>query len=142
MPNLARSPTIVISGSFRKHFDEIMVLIQMFESIGITVLSPKKSKVIDSRTEFVLLDTDDVDNPKILQQRHLDAIRQADALYICNPHGYTGASTILEMGWALALGKPIYAQEEIQDFTLKLFGTTIAKPDNVKHELARVSNTV
>ena len=40
---------------------------------------------------------------------HFDWIRKADVCYIYNKNDYVGISVTLEMGYANALGKPIYA---------------------------------
>lgn len=134
--------TIVISGSFRKHIQGIQEKIREFEALGISVLSPKASKVINPKEEFAILETDDTAEPKTLEQRHLDAIYESDALYIYNPDGYLGASATMELGWALALGKPVYAKETPQDFTLKLFSGKIASPPNIKKELLEKQNNL
>jgi len=119
---------IAISGSFRKHFSEIIKLIYKSEEAGIDVLSPKKSKIINPGAEFIFLESDDTEDQMMLQLRHLEAISQSDALYVCNHDGYMGASTILEMGWALALGKPVYSKEGVDDSTLKFFVKTRSIP--------------
>ena len=127
--------TVVISGSFQKHFDEICKLITEFERLGFQVLSPRISTITNPGEAFPLLETDDTSNIQILQRRHLGAIQQADALYICNPQGYAGASVTLELGWALALGKPIFTQEMFTDGTLKLFAQGAASPLQVQRLL-------
>lgn len=43
---------------------------------------------------------------------HFDWIRKADVCFIYNKENYVGASVTLEMGYASALGKPIYALSE------------------------------
>ncbi|PID87666.1 hypothetical protein CSB07_00240 [Candidatus Gracilibacteria bacterium] len=128
---MTKKLTIVVSGSFRKHFEGISKVIKEFEELYVHVLSPKLSKNINPDHEFFY----DTDNPKILEQRHLDAINKADALYIYNPDGYIGASATLELGWAIALGKPIYSKEYSEDFTLKFFSGKVATPSDVKKEL-------
>ena len=42
-------------------------------------------------------------------------IRKADVVFIFNKNGYMGNSTTLELGFAVALSKPIYALEEDKD---------------------------
>ncbi len=130
--------SIVVSGSFKKHFEDISNLIRQFEALDITVLSPKVSK--NSNNEFVILETDDTNESKILEQRHLDAIEKADALYIYNPDGYIGASATLELGWAIALGKLIYSKEQSEDSTLKLFSGKVGTPNEIKKELLGKKN--
>ena len=43
---------------------------------------------------------------------HFDWIRKADVCFIYNKENYVGASVTLEIGYASALGKPIYALNE------------------------------
>ncbi len=135
MTTKSKKLTIVVSGSFIKHFEGISKVIKEFEDLNMQVLSPKPSKIVNPDHEFVILETDDTDDSKVLEQRHLDAIEKADALYIYNLDGYIGASATLELGWAIALGKPIYTKEQSEDFTLKLFSGKIATPNEIKEEL-------
>jgi len=44
-----------------------------------------------------------------LTHDHFYKIRMADIVYLFNEGGYSGNSTTLEIGFAMALGKPIYA---------------------------------
>lgn len=44
-----------------------------------------------------------------LTHHHFSFIRKADVVYIYNKSGYMGTSGTLELGFAEALGKPIYA---------------------------------
>jgi len=134
--------SIVISGSFRKHFEGIQQSIQEFEKISVDVLSPKKSKVVNPEEEFAILESDDTADPKTLEQRHLDAIVKADALYIYNPNGYIGASATMELGLALALGKPIFQKEVAEDFTLKLFSGIVATPQEIKERLLEIDSHI
>ena len=132
---MAKKLNIVISGSFRRYFDGISETVKAFEALGIEVLSPKASKVINPGEEFAVLETDDTSDPKTLEQRHLDAITAADALYIYNPDGYIGDSSKMELGWAIALGKPVFCKELVADSTLKFFCGTVAVPEEVKTAL-------
>lgn len=44
-----------------------------------------------------------------LTHDHFYKIKMADAVYVYNKDGYSGVSTTLELGYAVALGKPVYA---------------------------------
>ncbi len=132
---MAKELSIVISGSFRRYFDGISETVKAFEALGIGVLSPKASKVINPGEEFAVLETDDTDDPKTLEQRHLDAITAADALYLYDPDGYIGDSSKMELGWAIALGKPVFCKELVADSTLKFFCGRAATPEEVKQSL-------
>ena len=129
--------TVVVSGSFRRFFAEIQKTVLAFESLGMAVLSPAASKVINLGEEFAILSTDKTSDPKALEQAHLDAIAKADALYLCNPEGYLGNSSVMELGFALALGKPVFCKEIATDFAIKLFCGTMATPKEVKDALSK-----
>lgn len=111
----------VVSGSFRKFYQGIIQVIEDFERCGIEVLSPKISEVMNPENEFVILKSDPTNDIETLERSHLEKIREADFLYIYNPGGYIGKSVAMELGWALALNKPVYALEEPDDTVLSKF---------------------
>jgi nucleoside 2-deoxyribosyltransferase len=111
----------VISGSFRKFYKEIVWVIEEFEKCGIEVISPKKSKILNAKDGFVFLATDETNDIKMLEEKHLQEIEKSDFLYIYNPVGYIGKSVAFELGWAVALKKPIYSQEKPDDVVLAQF---------------------
>mgnify|MGYP001025909618 CR=1 FL=1 len=47
-----------------------------------------------------------------LTHEHFNKIRLADIVYVFNKNGYSGNSTTLEIGYAAALGKPIYGYSD------------------------------
>lgn len=130
--SIEHSLSIVISGSFRKYYSDIRGMITRFETLGVQVLSPKHSEVVNPGDDFVLLETDESTCLERVERAHLSAIRQADALYLYNPDGYIGLSSAMEIGWALAFGKPVYAKEACEDVTLQYFACKAGTPDEVK----------
>jgi len=136
---MARKLTIVVSGSFRRFYPQISKTVLTFESLGVAVLSPTASEVINPDEEFAILKTDKTRDPKLLEQGHLDAITKADALYLYNPEGYLGEASKMELGWALALGKPVFCKAMMTDATLKFFCGTVATPKHVKSALLKMS---
>lgn len=132
---MTRKMKIVISGSFSKHYSEIKKLIIEFEKEEVLVLSPKISKIVNPGEKFPILLSDTVQNPKEIEKQHLDAIYHSDALYICNPDGYVGSSSSMELGWALAFNKPIYSQVKINDFSLEMFVQGTGNPKDIKRKL-------
>ena len=111
----------VISGSFRKYYQEIKGVIDQFENLGINVLSPKKSMIINPDDEFALLESDETDDIFNIENKHLSAIKKADFLYIVNPNGYIGLTVAFEMGWAYANNCSIYCMHKPNDILLKEF---------------------
>ncbi len=112
---------IVISGSFRKHYEPIRKLINEFQELGCQVLSPKESRIVNPGADFIFLETDQERDPRKVEERHLFAIAKADCLFICNPEGYMGQSATLEMGYALGQHKPVFVLEEMPDTVVNLF---------------------
>lgn len=135
---------VVVSGSFRQHYEGICDVIHTFKQLGIEVLSPKPSTVVNPGEEFVFLETDKPRCPKTLEQQHLDAICKADALYLYNPDGYVGISSGMEVGWGLALMKPVYAKEECVDVAFRHFVQRVLCPADLKADILdrRSNNTV
>lgn len=50
-----------------------------------------------------------------LTHDHFYKIKMADVVFIFNKDGYMGVSSTLELGYALALGKPVYAIHEDEE---------------------------
>ena len=98
--------TVVICGS-RRFKTEIREFAKRLKRLGIVVYEPylhsgqdEWAKLSDNYKKFVLLG---------LTHDHFYKIRMADVVFVFNKDGYAGNSTTLEIGYAVALGKPIYA---------------------------------
>ena len=137
-----RSATVTISGSFRKFYPEITNAIDVFSEREIEILSPAKSKIVDPNAEFVIFESDETTDVRELEDRHLDAIRNSDALYIVNPGGYVGNSAILEIGYAIALKIPIYTLEPIEDKTLSVYIDGTTKPEKIDMKQRKINKCV
>lgn len=109
---------VVLSGSFRKHLDHILELKKQLEAKGINVLSPRFKHPKNPHDEFVVFDGEEGLSPLELERYHLDKIEKCDALIVCAPDGYVGASAMLEIGYAQALGKRIIFSEKPSEFML------------------------
>ncbi len=101
--------------------DQITKVIAEFEENGVEVLSPKHRAPKNPGDEFVLFEGETTTDPKQLEELHLKAIENSDFLFVVDPEGYVGNSAVMEVGYAKALGKPIYSLEEPSEFILKLF---------------------
>ncbi|MDQ1639443.1 MAG: hypothetical protein QOF62_2782 [Pyrinomonadaceae bacterium] len=131
--------SVVISGSFRKHFEEIQAVRAKFEDLGVRVLSPRSATVRDEKSGFILLTTDETDDPQTLEKRHLEAIREATALYVVNPDGYLGHSMALEIGWATGLEKPVVTQFSFADQAIQALVNDVMSPDEFAQRLIAAS---
>ncbi len=99
-----KSVCICGSGRFRK---EVKKFAQELQRAGVTVYAPHHhSKPEDWKSfssdfqQFIQLG---------LTHDHFYKIQMSDVVFVYNKGGYSGVSTTLEMGYAVALGKPIYA---------------------------------
>ena len=128
----------VVSGSFRKYYAQIASAVRVFRKHGIDVLSPQVSRIVNPGEEFAILESDlhDLKAPVIrhIEGKVLERIRLCDFLYVCNPKGYIGLSTVMEIGYALACGKHIVVLEEPSDGTLLEFVHDTATPTEFCHQ--------
>lgn len=124
----------VVSGSFRKFYDGITKTVEEFERCGVKVLSPKVSRIINGGGEFAILESDTTKDIRLLEKNHLAAIKEADFLYVYNPEGYIGTSATMEIGWALALNKPVFSLQKPSDLVLAEF-IKVKSPKDVAAEM-------
>lgn len=67
---------------------------------------------------------DAVRSIKAVEDRHLACIQAADFMWVVCPDGYTGPSTCLEIGAAVACGVPVFAATAAADTTISQYVTT------------------
>jgi len=109
---------VTISGSFRKHLNYILEIKKKLEMGGVQVLSPRFIEPKNPGEEFVTFSGEEELSPLELERHHLKFISDSDALIVCDPEGYVGASALLEIGFANAIGKRIIFVEKPQEFVL------------------------
>lgn len=105
----------VISGSYRKHLQQIILLKQALETKHVAVLSPSGDLAINPDEEFIILDSDPVSDPKLLQDSVFAKIRRSTFLTVANVDGYLGRAAVLEIGYAICLGLSIYTLKPLDD---------------------------
>lgn len=98
---------VVISGSFRKHLQDILKLKRELEELGIEVIKPNRIKTINNTNnpDFVKFEGEENIHPYILEREYFDAIRECDAHIIYNKDSYLGKSAIYEFGSSMAKGE-------------------------------------
>ncbi|OGG00391.1 hypothetical protein A2Y99_00885 [Candidatus Gottesmanbacteria bacterium RBG_13_37_7] len=62
---------------------------------------------------------------------HLKNIRRSDVVYIFNKASYLGPAVTVEIGYALALEKPIYARAPVKDITVTNFIKAVLSPQKL-----------
>lgn len=98
--------TVVICGS-RRFKSGIRKFAKKLKEKGVVVYEPylheggkEWDKLSQKYRDFIALG---------LTHDHFYKVRMADVVFIYNKNGYAGNSTTLEVGFAVALGKPVYA---------------------------------
>jgi len=101
--------SVVVCGS-KKYNKEIAALCKKLQSAGVMVFEPSIGQPI---FEDEKISSDYVTSKifKGLTLEHFDWIRKADFCYVYNKDGYVGVSVTMEMSYAAALGKPVFALE-------------------------------
>ena len=99
--------SVVVCGS-KRYAKEIKKFCDDLTKLGVLVFEPSFEEPIP---EEALIHSSYVTGKifKGLTLEHFDWIRKAEVCYVYNKGDYAGISVSLEMGYACALGKPIFA---------------------------------
>lgn len=95
----------------KKYKDEVKQFCAELKKLGVVVFDPNIDEPVmedsffhsEKITKIIF---------KGLTFEHFDWLRKADVCFIYNREDYVGTSVTLEMGYANALGKPLYALSE------------------------------
>jgi mitochondrial fission protein ELM1 len=126
--------SVVISGS-RRFKPEMREFAKKLKELGVIVYEPylhsggeEWEKMSEDYQKFVLLG---------LTHDHFYKMRVADVVFVYNKDGYSGNSTTLEIGYAIALGKPVYALEKDDAELCRhvLFREIISSPEELVKKL-------
>ncbi len=126
--------SVVICGS-RRFKEEVKEFVWKLKEAGVAVYAPyhhsgqeEWEHLSDDYKKFVALG---------LTHDHFYKIKMADIVFIYNKSGYSGPSTTMEIGAAVALNKPIYALERDEELCrMILFREIIKTPEELIKYLA------
>ena len=76
-----------------------------------------------------------IEEKKRLAMEHYEAIKRADVVYLITPNGYMGTSCKLELGYSIALNKPVYFSEPTNDLSLDCYVTKFIPLDKLENLL-------
>jgi len=101
----------VVVYSSKKYKTHVHRFCRELEKLGVVVYEPNFSEPMP---EEAFIHSKHITKTifKGLTLEHFDWIRKADVCYVFNRDKYVGVSVTLEMGYANALSKPIYALME------------------------------
>lgn len=112
---------VVVSGSFHRHLSEIQAVVAELDEAGHSVLSPSDPRIVDNFGDFLYVASDKVRSIRMVQDRHLESIRNADFVWLVAPDGYVGPSASLELGFALGSGVGVFSADVLNDLTLRQY---------------------
>ena len=113
--------TATVSGSFHRHMGVITSAVYELAALSVRVLSPADPRIVAAQGEFLFVASDPVRSVRLVQDRHLESIRAASFLWLVCPDGYLGQSASMEVGFAAAVGVPIFAAHVPSDLTLRQY---------------------
>jgi hypothetical protein len=120
-PEASDSLRATVSGSFRRSMAAVQEAVYALTDAGVRVLSPADPRVVAQLDDFLFVASDHLRAVKPVQNRHLSAIAVSDFLWVAAPDGYIGLSAAMEIGYAVALGVPVYSSERPADLTMKQY---------------------
>lgn len=99
--------SVVVCGS-KKYRREIAAFCTQLEQLGVLVFEPSIRQPIPEDT-FIHSEYVTAKLFKGLTLEHFDWIRKAEVCFVYNKDDYAGVSVTMEMAYAAALGKPVFA---------------------------------
>ena len=99
--------SVVVCGS-KRYKDEIASFCSELSELGVLVFEPSFEEIVEEDAKF---HSEYVTSKlfKGLTLEHFDWIRKSEVCFIFNKDDYVGISVTLEMAYASALAKPIFA---------------------------------
>ena len=128
---------VVLSGSYRKSFESLKATYEEFRDLGCTILSPTNVHIVREDDGFVYMQGEETQTPEGIEDRHLKAIQRANFVWLHAPEGYVGPTAALEVGYANAVGVPVYATQEPTDAILRSFVRIVDSPSSMLKTASR-----
>ena len=135
---------VCLSGSF-KFISEMLEIEKLLIENGIQCLSPVPHSYRKGATpsEFTedwnsLSEEQKLEESQRIQKEYFhQKVDPADMVYVVNPGGYIGASVTLEIGYAYAKKKPLFAMEPIAEYTVLGLIDRVLSPVELVQEILK-----
>jgi NTP pyrophosphatase (non-canonical NTP hydrolase) len=126
----------VLSGTFRKDLAGLRNAFEELRDLGCEILSPHRIEVAREENGFIYMVGEETSSPQVIEGRHLQAIEQADFVWLHAPEGYVGLSASLEIGFANARAVPVFARERPSDPVIAEFVQVVESAQEISTSLA------
>jgi len=124
----------VLHGSFRKHYDKIQKIHQLFSQNGIEVLAPAMSDIKSVDDGFAVLNSDTEKDQRLIELLYLHNLKRLGEngfSYFVNPDGYFGKSTSYELGIAQMTNVPCFFAETPVDHPAYVQKNSVLDPESL-----------
>jgi ADP-ribose pyrophosphatase YjhB (NUDIX family) len=124
----------VLHGSFRKHFDLIQEVHDVFTSAGIEVIAPKKSELVSIEDGFALLEGEAELDPRLIELLYLHKLKtmgKGGFSYFVNPKGYIGKSASYELGIAQISNTRCFFYDDLNDHPAYVHKNAVWRPEEL-----------
>lgn len=111
-----------------KYRDIVRDVVSRMNDLGINGVFPNLNYSDENRDEAA----DNIDEKRRLQFEHFAEIDDADIAYWITKDGHLGTSCKIELGYAIAKGKPVYFSEPTNDIGVDCFLTGIIPLDDLE----------
>lgn len=119
-------PKVVICGSFHRDPTGLARAYRELEATGCRILSPLSVNFTDASVPVVRTRHENDFSIQELEKFHLRAINESDLVWLHAPEGYVGLSASFEIGYAVAIGKPVFSSFVLTDEMLHSQITIVA----------------
>lgn len=137
METSGRRIQTVVCGSYRKGLEQLRADFTELRRAGVEILSPRSLDFTSQEADFVLL-PDEIDvPPAMIEAKHLAALQASDFVWLHDPESYVGTSGALEVGFAHAIGLPIFARCTPADVTIAGMVQVVPSPSAAVARVAR-----
>lgn len=124
----------MLHGSFRKHFELIKGVHQIFTEAGIEVLAPAFSEIKYFEDGFAVLESDKEKDQRMIELlylHHLKRLGENGFSYFVNHEGYIGKSAAYELGIAHISNIPCFFAEKLDDHPAYLHKNSVWKAEHL-----------
>lgn len=124
----------ILHGSFRKHFDLIQEVHDIFTGAGIEVIAPKKSELISIENGFALLEGEENQDPRLIELLYLHNLKKLGKegfSYFVNPEGYIGKSASYELGIAQISNTRCFFYHNLDDHPAYVHKNSVWSPQSL-----------
>lgn len=126
---------VVIIGSYRRALPDLRQDYEELATAGCNVLSPQTTDFVAFRDGFAFGAGEENEPPQVIERRHLARMQRAQFAWLHAPEGYVGPSCAMEIGFAHAIGLPVFGRNLPQDGTLREFVQLVASPTDAIDKL-------